>query len=138
MSTSQLKGQGTSIAMTTTTLSPAAYTLGEVMNISGPNQSNPTIDSTDMSETAKSFISAGVVDNGEVSLTIGYRPALASHAALKTVLESGEQCTFVITLTDSPASTITFPGVVTGLGREIPKEALVSADATIKVVGAVT
>ena len=137
MSVDQLKSQGVQVAYSANT-SPLSFTaIGEIMDVGGPDQNNPVLDSTDMSELAKSFISAGVVDNGQLTLTIGWRPALASHAAIKAALENSTPWWIKITYTDSPQSEELFPVQVTNLGRTFPKEGLIAADVTFKVTGAI-
>lgn len=138
MSDSQLPSQGCSIAYSDGA-SPEVYTaIGEIMGINGPSRQNPTLDSTDFSETVRSAVSSSVVDNGEVSVSVGYRPALASHQAIISKVNSGVSGNWKITYTDSPQSTDIFPAIVTGFSQGAPKDGLLTGEMTLKITGAIS
>lgn len=139
MSSNQVKGQGCSIAYLNTAVSPNAYvTVAELMGGNAPTPNNPPLDSTDQSETAKSYIASGVTDNGQVTWNIGYRPNTTTHEFLMASCEAGTALTWRISYSGSPVATETFPGYIVSVGREIPKEALVTGSFTVQVTGAVT
>jgi hypothetical protein len=105
-------------------------TIGEVMNLSLGGISVNPVETSHLRSTsnAKTFIS-GMIDAGEISLTINY--AKAQFNTLIGLLRSSQA--FVLTMPDS--STLTGSGILTSLGLEIPEDDRVTVPITVKISG---
>lgn len=139
MSTNVIKSQGVTIAKGDAA-SPEVFTsIADVMSIGGPTSVNNEIDVTSLSDTAKAFISA-LVDNGEVSIGMGFVPTNATQQAIFTDLAAGStnEANYRITFTDSPASTFTFSAWVRDAAVGVSVDDKVSLDATLRVTSALT
>lgn len=100
-----------------------------------------TADTTLLADTYKTK-SKGQVDPGEASFTIAYDPDEATSTTLATLLgtASATPPTWIVTL---PAGTLgsgsittkTFAGHLTGMGREIMKDKMITCNITITKTG---
>ena len=116
----------------------AGAAIGQVQSITGPSVSTATIDVTDISGTAKTFI-AGMVDGGEISLEVSYDPDTddgENHTALTTDMLAGTEQAWLIEWSD--LSTVGAQGLVTSFSPSANIDDKVTASFTIKVTGAVT
>ncbi len=117
-------------------------TLGNVVD--GLKEGGSKADVADISILADTFKAKakGQIDPNEVTLTVAYDPDDSNYVILKT-LHDGIQTTPPTWLISLPsgtlgAGTITtkgFAGFVTGLGREIMKDKLLTCEVTITKTG---
>jgi predicted secreted protein len=121
-----------------TTLSIDSVLIGGLTNITSPERTAETIDTTTLDSTNgyKTFIQ-GFKDGGELSFTGMYDAALTGVAQIDTAYENGTENTYVITFPASIGVTVTMTGMVTAL--TLPGEANIDDplgfEATIKVIG---
>jgi predicted secreted protein len=124
--------------------SPEVFTtVAEVLNIDGPGLTMETIDVTnhDSASAHREHI-ASLKDGGEVTFSINYLPANATHANTGT----GLLATYVnrtarnwkIVWTDSGTTEQPFTGFITNFQPHGPIDAQLTADITIKISAAVT
>jgi hypothetical protein len=113
-------------------------TVAQVISFGGPTFQVASIETTNLSDTAKKY-RPGIVDSGEMKFEINFDPADTGHSGLKTLIESPAVASWQITFPTSPATTFTFDGFPTGM--EITgggPEEKVTASLTIKITGTVT
>ena len=115
----------------------AWVTIAEVNTITGPSMSRDTIDVTSLDSTDgyREFI-AGFRDGGTVGLAMNF--TRASYETMKDDFESDTLQNYEIVLPDAENTTLEFEGLVTELPLTIPPDDKITADATIKISGAVT
>lgn len=121
--------------------SPEVFTaVAQVVDIAGPSMSADTIDITNHSSTNgyREFIQ-GLKDGGEVTMTVQYDPAAATHknssGGVLYVFEQGSKGNWKITFPSSPSASWTFPAVITGFDLKTPLNDQMVADVTFKVAG---
>jgi predicted secreted protein len=118
-------------------------TVASVKSISGPKLSAEQLDVTthDSASSYREFV-ASFKDSGDVQITVVFDPAEASHGSstgLLSLFESGAKTAFKITFHSTPASNLSFSGIVTGFewsNQEV--NSILEASITIKVSGPVT
>lgn len=129
------KGHNTTIGFNAG--SGALVTIADVVSISGPSITIPTIDSTNLTSTSRTFLTS-LPDNGEVTFTIQYDHDETTHAGLEALaVTPDDSVNWGITFSD--ADTATFSGALVGFninGMEI--DGLVQAEITVKISGDVT
>ena len=109
-----------------------------VEGLSGPTGTKPQIEVTALSDTAAKFI-AGLPDYGDVSFSLFWDPAEATHQKLMTSYQTSNSVDdFQITCSDAGAAVIVFSGQVTGWKWNLSKVAAGMVEVTIKVSGNVT
>lgn len=130
-----VKGKGATLAI-------GANSIGQLVSVGGPSMEVGTVESTDLSSSARTFVST-ITDGGEVSFTINYDSTDTEHAAIDTLMATpSDSQAWTITLNDSGGSsgtTIAFTGICTNwelAGIEV--DGLVQAECSVKVSGAVT
>ncbi len=114
-------------------------TIAQVISFSGPTFQVASIETTNLSDTAKKY-RPGITDSGEMKFELNFDPADAGHTGLKTLIETPAVASWQITFPTSPnATTFTFDGFPTGMevGGGGPEEK-VTASLTIKITGVVT
>jgi hypothetical protein len=118
----------------------ASYTtIANVISFGGPTFQVASIETTNLSDTAKKY-RPGIVDSGEMKFEVNFDPADTGHIGLKTLIESPAVASWQITFPTSPNATMfTFDGFPTGMevGGGGPEEK-VTASLTIKITGTVT
>lgn len=120
----------------------AFTTIAEVTNISGPGLSMDTIDITYHGATGawRQFI-AGLKDAGEVTFSINFMPASTTHsytAGLLNDYNNRTQRNFRLQFTDAGPTQWILPCLITNFEPGEPIDNQVTADVTLKVVGAPT
>jgi hypothetical protein len=111
--------------------------LGEIVDINGPNMSRNTIDTTHLGVTnGYSTFIAGLRDPGQVTFTINYDRT--AYDDLKADFESDILQSYAITLPDDDNTAFMFDGLVTELPLTIPANDRVTGNITIQVSGEVT
>jgi len=118
-----------------TTLSIGATAIGQILSISGPNQTRDAIDISNMGSTSKwkEYI-PGMLDAGECTLDVVYDGT--SVASSLSSLLTATANTITITFPDS--GTWAASGFITSLGHSIPYEDKVTQSVGIKFTGAST
>lgn len=114
-------------------------TIAEVTNIGGPSLAMDPIDVTNMDSTNgwREFL-GGLLDGGEVALTINYIPANATHNASNGLINDMENRTlrnFQLIFSDSGSTTFSFTALVTGFEIESATDAQIVAEVTLKISG---
>ena len=121
-------------------------TVAEVLDISGPNMSQDTIEvsSQDSANGWREYI-AGWRDAGEVSISANWIPSSATQdgttGVLSKFLDSDTHNYQIITPVGSDGTgsvTISMTGIVTGFGVNLPLTEQAKVDFSIKLTGAVT
>lgn len=138
MSSNAITAQGVILARGDgATPTEAFTTIPEIKTFSGPGGSASIIDVTTLQSTAKEK-RMGLQDEGQLSFTINYVPANTVHSGLRDDRANATQRNFKLTFTDSPATVWTFSGYVTGFSVKGGVDAVVEADVTIEITGAIT
>lgn len=128
-------GKGTVLQITITA---TPTTIAQGVSITPPQRSNPAIDTTILTDTARQSIGS-IVDNGEVSFTGNYDGAATTHQKLETDFAAGTIAAWTLILADAGACTMTFSGHITALNYGPANiDGLVTISITIKVTGALT
>lgn len=113
-------------------------TIGQITSITAPNMTNPTVDTTDLDDTWRSFRST-ILDGGELTFVVNWDTADTQHAALWSKFTGGAAETWLITYADTGATTVGFDGPITGFQPSAATvEGIVTVTLTIKVSGAIT
>lgn len=131
---SKIFGYGSVLQVTTTT---GDLAIGQVTNISGPGTDAADVDTTtmDSSSNFRTFVS-GLIDPGELAISVMYDPGLVSHKRL--AYYHGQRSTKVFKLyhgTTAAGDEDTFSAHIKSLGREIPMDNVITCDFTVRVTG---
>lgn len=120
--------------------SGVATKVAEVIEISLPNPQQSDVEATHFESPgrAREYI-PGLIDNGEISLSINYDAGSATDTLLLSALGDTEarECMVSIPTTSGVKQEFTFPGIVKGYERSIPIDDRQTATITIRVAGAV-
>ena len=131
-----IQSQGVTISITVG--SPTLQVnIGNVTSIKGPGGAASVIDVTNLDSAAKEKL-MGLPDEGQVTIDINYDPDNATHIALRAARRARSLCEFVLTLTDSTATTLHFYAYVLGFSMDVGVDAAVKVSVTLEVDGAVT
>jgi len=119
---------------------PANVEIGQIMSLSGPSISVATIETTDLADTAKTFI-AGMYDGGEVTFDVAYDPDTASdpdsgHHFMTTDMLAGTEGYWKVEWSDG--NYIHAKGFITSFSPTAAIDDKVTASFTVKVSGGVT
>ena len=119
--------------------SPEVFTaLDEVISISGPSESAPTIDVTALDDTARAYL-RGIEDGGELTIEAHWDPDdTLGQVAARTSFTAQTTKNWKITFTDSPASTFDFAAMVTSWSTSIELDQSVKVSIGLKLTGAIT
>lgn len=114
--------------------------IGEVRSISGPSESVETIDVTSQDSTAKEFISAGLVDGGEVTFEMNLIGSDAQQQGLRDDMVNGRLRNFKLELNDhaSTPTTFSFAALVTGIEPSSELGSQYLSSVTLKISGLTT
>ena len=119
--------------------SPEVFTaLAQVVSITPIGIERGLIDVTNLSSSAREYKKA-IKDGQEIQLRMQYDPDDSGHAGLRTDADSEDSRNFRITLTDSPAQTVTFAAMVTNWSiTDVAIDQVLMLDVTLKPTGALT
>ena len=114
-------------------------TIAEVTDIGGPSMSLDPIDVTSHDSIAafREFI-GGLLDAGEVTLTINYVPTAGTHDATTGLIAdmvARVVRNFKLVFPDSGTTTWTFAALITAFESAEPIDDKLSADVTLKLSG---
>jgi predicted secreted protein len=120
--------------------SPADVEIGQIISITGPSVSVATIETTDLQDTAKTFI-AGMYDGGEVAIEVSYDPDTASspdsnHTDMTADILAGQAGYWKVEWSDG--NYVHGSGIITSFSSTASIDDKLTASFTIKVSGAVT
>jgi hypothetical protein len=126
------KGDGTSLTI-------GGVTVGEITNIKLPKRTSDVVETTVLSDTWATFMRAGGLSAGEITIQGNYYPGDTGQAALETGLSATTASSFVITLSDSGAEAWSFSGFVKDIDPgEAEKKSTLKFSVTIQITGTVT
>lgn len=114
-----------------------AVLIGEITSINGPSESAKQIDVTSFDSTSREYI-AGLRDGGEVSIDFNLIPGDTAQMGLRTDLAAGTAQPFTLTLTDDPATVVSFSAIVTNFSIKGGVDDRLVGSATLKISGDVT
>lgn len=118
--------------------SPEVFTaIGEVVSIEGPGGEATIIDATHLQSTAKEKL-IGLPDEGRVTLNVNLVPGDVGQIQLRNDRLNATKRNYKITLTDSPATNLTFAAYCMGFSISSGVDDKVSASIQLEVTGAVT
>tara|TARA_Y100000004_G_scaffold194468_1_gene259130 strand:+ start:258 stop:686 length:429 start_codon:yes stop_codon:yes gene_type:complete len=135
------KGYGVKFYIKSSSESISDFTeIGEITDITPPSITKDTIETTSHgSSQVKTYI-GGLIDFGEVSVTVNYDPDGATITKFRNLAklagDGGTDSDFKVEYPDS--STEEFSGIVTGFEQSAPMDGVLSATFTIKVTGSIT
>ena len=116
--------------------------IGNIMSITGPNQTRDTIDTSTMDSTTKwrDFI-PGMLDAGELTFECNYNGAAAGDAEVLDTQFTATAYTWYVAFNDGSNTVFTnnslwyASGVMTALGHGIPFDDKMTQSITIKLTG---
>ena len=88
-----------------TTLSWGGTTVGEITSFTGPGFAHAAVDITDLDDTVKAFLPAGVYDPGEVSLDLNFDEDDAAHTVLVADVKTGTTRVLIVQFQNGTAAT---------------------------------
>lgn len=136
MTTNARTGIGATISLTSS--SPQVLLIGEVQNISGPEESAEEIDATTLdSSSGYKDIIPGLKDGGSITLPILWRNT-AAQRTIRNLFGATAASTFSIMLPTSPQTTITFSGRVMNRKFDANPNDPMKMELKLKITGAVT
>jgi len=120
-----------------TSLSIGGTTVGNIVSISGPDQSRDNIDISTMDSSSKwrEYI-PGMIDAGELTVEVNYDGTASGDANFLSQQITATAQTCLITFPDT--SSFSCSGFITGLGYAIPFDDKVSQSVTLKLTGTPT
>lgn len=133
MSTDAISGVGTKVYFATVAIGP--YTrIAEIPNVGGPNKTRSTIDVTDLdSEDGYREFIAGFRDSAEITFDMHFTDS--GYTAMNDQFESDDLFYYKLVLPNDDQTIISFAGMVTNLGMNIPTDDKVTTPVTIKISG---
>lgn len=112
--------------------------IANVSDLSGPSRTREAIEVTahDSPNQYREFVK-GLKDGGEVTATINYNPAVASHSQLDADFEEKDLRNYQIVILpgESDEHTWTFSALITDLGDSFPVDDRMERDVTFKISG---
>jgi tail tube protein len=117
------------------TIKRATVAIGEVSDISGPDESVDRIEVTHLASTSKEYI-AGLRDGGEVKCEANTVASNTAQQALYTDFQSGASAAYSIDC--GSGEHYDFSAIVTGFSRKFSANAKRSLSFTLKITGDVT
>lgn len=119
--------------------SPEVFTvIGQISSITPIGQTRSLIDVTNLASSAREYKKA-IKDGQEINLTIQYDPDDTGHSGLRTDLNAEVARNYRITLTNSPATTITFAALCTNWSvTNVSIDQVLTLECTLKPTGDLT
>jgi hypothetical protein len=123
-----------------TTLTVAGTAIGEIFNISGPNKTRGTVDTTafDSADSTKTYEALQYSDAGELTIDLKYdgtTGATNPATLLRTVYDGNSNVQWVMTF-GQEGGIFTCSGHITALGHAIPLDDKVTQSVSVKLTGA--
>lgn len=131
-----IAGAGTVLRRWNASATPAKYeAIGNITDISGPSPKVDTKDTTDLSNTESKTFIAGLIDEGEVKLSMKF--ARADYDIMNNDLRGRALQNYEVVLPDADNTTFEFEALVTGIDMKVASD-LITADVTLKISGSPT
>lgn len=112
--------------------------IAQLVNVTPPSMSVGTSETTHLASTWREFIGS-IPDGGEITFTIEYDSADASHAALSSKFAGCAVENWKVLFNDAGDTEVAFSGIITGFSwDEVVIDNVVTASLTVKVSGTVT
>ncbi len=111
--------------------------VAEIIDFDGPGGQAAVIDVTHLTSVAKEKL-IGLPDEGQFSFNANLVPGDTPQAALRTDRDAGTLRNFTLTLTDSPATVLSFAAFVLEFRIAAGVDAKISVAITMEISGAVT
>lgn len=119
---------------TGTTLTFQSGLFAEILELEWSGIERPFFDSSHFGSTARTWEPGSLVEPGELAVKIAFDPEVDYYAALAAAKE-----TVTVTFADpAPASTLAASGGLRDFAFSVPLEDRITADAVIKLSGALT
>ena len=132
-----LKSQGAGLFMSDLA-SPEVYTeITGIVSVQGPDGSASEIDTTALSDTAKTY-SMGLPDEGTLTIEAIHDPSNTQHEALRAARAAQTLQNFSLRLSDSPQTQYNFSAFVPSFSLSAGVDDVVKASYTLRISGAVT
>jgi hypothetical protein len=136
--TTTLEAQGVTIGLDDASASPLSYTtITGLTDINGPDGSAPEYDITSLASTAREY-RMGLHDEGNITLSGFYNPDDTGQTEAQTARKNRTKKSFKVSESDSPETTHTFDGYVTGFSIGRSRDQVATVDITIRITGDVT
>lgn len=135
-----LIGYGTQFLMQATAAAAGLTKLGEVTNVTMPNEQISEVEATHYESPgrAREFI-PGLSDAGEITVELNWVPGDATDKLIAAAKADGKVRTMrVVTPPDDTQQMYSFPGFIRGYERALPMDDRLTATITIRIAGAVT
>lgn len=127
-------GLGTVLMMSTDGTTTYGQTIGQLRGISGPNSEADDIETSTLDSTTFRTFTPSLINPGELSLDIAYDFANAVQKGLASQFKSRDETKFKVIF---PTTTVSeeFAGYIKSIGREIPRDDLMTRTVVIKISG---
>lgn len=130
---------GTTLEQSDMEATPVFTAIAGIQNIGGPELTVDEIDVTAHDSPGQfEEVIATIKRSGEMTLTVVYDPADATHTALKTAYDGRDVIDYRITMPDDGTSVIDFSAFVKTFGREFPFDGAMMANVVLRLTGEVT
>lgn len=121
--------------------SPEVFTaIGEVIEVTGPSQTNDEFETTHLGSTAKEFLAA-LKDNGSCEFEAHFNPSNTQQDNLWADAASGATRSYRIVWSDpasSPDPYVEFTAFVSNLSMATPPNDSVKISGSLRITGALT
>ena len=111
--------------------------VGNVIDFNGPTLSNPQIDVTNLSSTAREYL-PDLADSGEVTLNLHNEAASTEHQALFTALNAGTTGNYKLQLSTGTAPNFAFAAFPSGMPFSGGVGNAVQFALTLRITGAIS
>lgn len=110
--------------------------IAQLTGVSGPGVDFNEADTTTMDSSSNFRTSVpGLGNSGDLTLSMMYDPALASHKILAEAATNRTVKVFTVYHGSSTGDTDVFSAWVKSIGREIPMDNMITSDVTLHVTG---
>ena len=137
MSSNAIEAQGMQLQIGDGATTEVFAKISEIKSFSGPGGSASVIDVSSLDSLSREK-RMGLTDEGQLQFTINYAPTDAQHAALRAARASRKQTNFRLIFTDAGATQWDFAAFVTGFSVSGGVNAVVEAQVTLEITGAIT
>lgn len=141
MTTAAIFAHGTLIKMGDGGSPESFTTIAEARAISGPNITAAVLDATTHDSAGWMEKVAGLLNAGQVSFQVMFRPLATTHgytAGILKKLVNKTRTNFQLVFPDGSSTTWTFLAIVTGFNSTEPHDGLMTANITLEISGAPT
>lgn len=132
-----IEGHGTLVEIGQGTTPESYDPVSEVVSFTGPGGSAAVIDVTHLQSSAKEKM-MGLFDEGQVSLELNLVPSNTGQTRLRADRVAKTKRNFRVTLTDTPATVLTFAAYVINFSIGTGVDDKATASVTLEVTGDVT